>query len=249
MSIKKIEFDGKTLFDLTKEVATHDAAGIVKPNLDFDIAVDGTLSLYRQIAISSFTLNVPSIQEVGTVVNGVEASWDYTREPEIQTLGLTGTDFAEYFSPAKEVRTTAGLQEPKWENMNGHSSGFVKATLYGTDDHGGEASREVSINWYNGVYTGAKPSGSIDSAFVLGLSKTLQGGRAKTFTANAGVGEYIWYACPVSYGTPNFNVGGFDGGFSKMATFDFTNAPGYTEPYQVWRSDNDGLGATTVKVS
>ena len=232
-----------------KPTATRTEKGLIRPGTDFDIAEDGTLSLYRKIAITTFALNVPSIQEVGTVVNGVEASWDYTREPEMQTLTLTGTDFSTGFSPAKEVRTTAGLQEPKWENMSGHSAGFVKATLRGTDDHGREASREVSINWYNGVYTGARASGSIDSAFVLGLSKSLQGGRAKTFSVNAGAGEYIWYCCPVSYGTPNFNVGGFDGGFSKVKTFDFTNASGYTEAYQVWRSDNAGLGVTTVKVS
>ena len=30
---------------------------------------------------------------------------------------------------------------------------------------------------------------------------------------------------------------------------DFTNASGYTESYNVYKSDNAGLGGTTVKVS
>ena len=46
-----------------------------------------------------------------------------------------------------------------------------------------------------------------------------------------------------------FNVGGFDGGFFKVSTQDYTNPSGHTESYQVWRSDNAGLGQTTVKVS
>jgi hypothetical protein len=44
-------------------------------------------------------------------------------------------------------------------------------------------------------------------------------------------------------------VGGFEGGFSKAATFDFTNASGYTESYDVWLSDEMNLGSTSVKVS
>jgi hypothetical protein len=57
------------------------------------------------------------------------------------------------------------------------------------------------------------------------------------------------FALPTSYGTPLFNVGGFDGGFNLIKTFNFTNYSGHTESYDVWISDNIGLGTTTVKVS
>ena len=118
------------------------------------------------------------------------------------------------------------------------------------NDDRGAASKTARIQWLNGVYTGAAAAPStIDSAFIQTLSKSLQSDKGKTFTVNAATGAYIWYACPARYGAPNFNVGGFDGGFSKVATFDFTNSSGYTEEYQVWRSDNAGLGSTTVKVS
>ena len=51
------------------------------------------------------------------------------------------------------------------------------------------------------------------------------------------------------YGTPVFNVGGFDGGFTKAASISFTNASGYTEEYAVYRSDNSNLGTKTIKVT
>ena len=122
--------------------------------------------------------------------------------------------------------------------------------LHVKDDRGAEATKFGVVQWLNGVYTGAvEAPATIDSAFIRTLTKSLQGGKDKTFTVNAAAGAYIWYACPVRYGTPNFNVGGFDGGFSKVATFDFTNSSGYTDEYHVWRSDNAGLGRTTVKVS
>jgi hypothetical protein len=91
---------------------------------------------------------------------------------------------------------------------------------------------------------------TIDSAAVLGLTRKLQGSKAITFTANAGATQRIAYAFPARYsGVPVFNVGGFEGGFSLASTFQFTNASGYTETYDVYLSDNVNLGSTTVKVS
>ena len=102
----------------------------------------------------------------------------------------------------------------------------------------------------NGVYYGvsAIPS-SYDSAFVLKLTKALQGSRNKTFTLNAGAGQYIFYAIPARYRECGFNVGGFDGGFTKVSTFDFTNASGYKESYYLYKSDNANLGNTTVSAN
>ena len=100
------------------------------------------------------------------------------------------------------------------------------------------------------AFTGAwQRRTSFDSAFVLTLTKGLQGSKAKTFTVNAGAGQHIYYAIPTRYGTPAFKVGGFDGGFSKAGTIQFKNASGYTESYDIWISDNAGLGNTTVNVA
>ena len=146
----------------------------------------------------------------------------------------------------------AGNAATQWNGVKTQekTSGTLAVVLTVKDDRGAAASKTASIHWFNGVYTGsAEAPTTIDSAFILTLTKSLQSGKGKTFTVNAATGEYIWYACPVRYGAPAFNVGGFDGGFSKVATLDYTNAVGYTEEYQVWRSDNAGLGSTTVKVS
>ena len=95
----------------------------------------------------------------------------------------------------------------------------------------------------------AADSSDFDSGFILGLTKGLQGSKAKTFTVNAAASQHIYYAIPTRYGTPSFKVGGFEGGFAKAATIDFTNASGYEESYDIWKSDNAGLGSTTVVVA
>lgn len=236
------------------DIATHETAGIVKPDYDFDIAADGTLSIYKAIVVNSLTLNKDAVYEIGTAVTGLDAAWVLNKAPAEQTITVP-EDTVTIENIGADVRSTTALTDSAATQWNGvktqeKTSGTLTVALTVKDDRGAAASKTASIQWLNGVYTGAAESpDTIDSTFIRTLTKSLQSGKGKTFTVNAAPGAYIWYACPVSYGAPNFNVGGFDGGFSLAATFDFTNASGYTEEYQVWRSDNAGLGATTVKVS
>ena len=236
------------------EAATHETAGIVKPNYDFDIAADGTLSLYKDIAVNSLTLNKDAVYEIGTSVTGLDAAWVLNKTPAEQTIAVP--EYAVTIENiGADVRSTTELTGSAATQWNGvktqeKTSGTITVFLHVKDDRGAEETKFGVVQWLNGVYTGAAEApATIDSAFILTLTKSLQSGKGKTFTVNAATGAYIWYACPVRYGTPTFNVGGFDGGFSRVATFDFTNSSGYAERYQVWRSDNAGLGSTTVKVS
>lgn len=235
-------------------IATSTSAGIVKPSADFDIAADGTLSIYTGMAITSLSLNKASVQEIGTSVTGFDAAWVLNKTPTEQTIIVTGAGDATITADVNARSTTAlsGDAADAWAAIKSQTknSGTLSVSIHVKDTRGAEETKTASIQWLNGVYTGAAAApATIDSAFIRTLTKSLQGGKGKTFTVNAATGAYIWYACPARYGTPNFNVGGFDGGFSKVATLDYTNPSGYTESYQVWRSDNAGLGSTTVTVS
>lgn len=235
-------------------IATSTSAGIVKPSADFDIAEDGTLSIYTGMAITSLSLNKASVQEIGTSVTGFDAAWVLNKTPTEQTIIVTGAGDATITADVNARSTTALSEDAAdaWAAIKSQTKNFgtLFVSIHVKDTRGAEETKTASIQWLNGVYTGAAAApATIDSAFIRTLTKSLQGGKGKTFTVNAATGAYIWYACPVRYGTPNFNVGGFDGGFSKVATLDYTNPSGYTESYQVWRSDNAGLGSTTVTVS
>lgn len=123
-------------------------------------------------------------------------------------------------------------------------------TLSATDERDKTVTKTTAVTFLNGVYWGVAVAASdFTSEFILKLTKGLQASRAKTFTVNAAAGQHIYYAVPTRYGACGFNVGGFDGGFSKVGTIQFTNASGYTEGYDIYMSDNAGLGSTTVKVS
>ena len=206
--------------------------GTVKDALDTLISQMADVQ-YEAIAITSFTNNVGTV-EMGSTVNTVVLNWATNKTPAALTLDGAAVDAALKTKTIENAGITANKTY----------------TLKATDDRDATAQKTTAINFLNGVYWGvAADAESFDSAFILGLTKGLQGSKAKTFTVNAGAGQHIYYAIPTRYGTPAFKVGGFDGGFAKAGTIQFANASGYTESYDVWKSDNAGLGNTTVVVA
>ena len=189
--------------------------------------------LYTAIQLTAFTNNVNTV-EMGTTVNTVRLDWNYNKTPKTLTLDNAPVDV----STKTKTIEGAGIKTNK------------TYTLKAMDDRNASSQKTTAITFLNGIYWGvAAKKTSFDSAFVLTLTKGLQGSKAKTFTVNAGAGQHIYYAIPTRYGTPAFKVGGFDGGFSKAGTIQFKNASGYTESYDIWISDNAGLGNTTVNVA
>lgn len=90
---------------------------------------------------------------------------------------------------------------------------------------------------------------TVDNNFLFNLSSALSGTKSRKITVNSSNNYYIWYAYPARLGNANFKVGGFDGGFELYTTFTHTNSSGYQESYYVYKSDNHGLGNTTIEIS
>jgi tRNA(Leu) C34 or U34 (ribose-2'-O)-methylase TrmL len=188
--------------------------------------------LYEPIAVTNFGAIIRTgTAELGDTITAVTLSWARNKEAIAQTLD------GESIDPASTTKNLTGL------NISSDKSW----TLIATDERGATATKTASVTFRNGVYygAGAEPEG-VDTSF---LTKTLSDTRKRTFIADAGDGEYIWYALPVRLGECTFKVGGFEGGFDLYATVPFTNAYGYTEDYRIYRSARAGLGATTVEVS
>ncbi|MBS5588322.1 MAG: hypothetical protein KHX14_05820 [[Clostridium] spiroforme] len=189
---------------------------------------------YVPIAITSFTNNKNTV-EMGTKITDVILNWALNKDPKEMMID------SESITPlTTRSKTYSG------QNITTNKTYTLKVT----DEKDASATKTTSITFVNGVYWGAKaaPSGAYDSAFILGLTKGLQGSKGKTFTVDAAAGQHIFYALPTRYGACTFNVGGFDGGFTKVSTIEFTNASGYKENYDIYKSVNAGLGNTTVTV-
>ena len=201
---------------------------------DLDATLSGILAdiadlKYIAIDITSISNSVGTV-EMGTVVRTVTITWALNKDPASQTV-----DGADVNAAARSV-TLEGL------SITSAKSYTVKAV----DERGASDTASTGINFYNGVYGGSLADGAaLDSAAILSLTRKLQSGKATNFTAPAGRPTY---ALPSRYGTPSFNIGGFDYTWNKVATIDFENASGYVEPYDIWQHPQLVSGAITVTV-
>ncbi len=189
--------------------------------------------LYKAIAINSFSHNAGT-KEIGSTVTSVTLSWSTNKTPTTLTLDGEAIDVALTSKALTGLSITANKT----------------FTLVATDEKGATASKTTSISFLNGLYygVGSVDASGITDSFIQGLTKSLTSSKAKTFTVAPETGQYIYYAIPTRFGTPTFYVGGFEGGFDKLTAVQYTNASGYAESYDVYRSTNTGLGSTEVVV-
>lgn len=209
---------------------THDAEDITYNDTTVKDALDSVL--YKKIGITSFTCN-PSVVEIGSTVDSVTLRWTTSTTPASITLN------EEVLDAALTTKTYSDLA----------LSTDVNYLLKVKDSKDGEAQDRCFVSFRNGIYHGVSGSTEVNNALVKGLTKTLTDLRSMTYTDTANEGEYLYFALPKRLGNPIFTVGGFDGGFGLIQEIEFTNDSGYTETYAVYRSDNPGLGTTTVTIS
>ena len=188
---------------------------------------------YTPISILSFSANISTV-ELGSEIDDLTLSWSLSRSPKTVMINN---------EPVFPDVTTLELS-----NLNLVANKTY--TLKVEDERETIAQKSVSITFLNGVYYGVgKNVSNYSNEFILGLTKVLSNSRARTITVNSDENEHIYYCIPSRLGQCNFNVGGFDGGFSKVSTIQFTNASGYRESYDIYKSTNANLGNTTVKIT
>ena len=223
---------------------THTTADIAYTNAQYPemktVADALDQLLYVNPAVSTFTSN-PAFgdYEIGSTVSNPRFTWSYNKAIVNQNLKVGGT--------------TIALDDPQVREhaYTGDITSATTFTISGNDNKLKACSRSGSFNFKHKRYFGvAEVPAEYNSDFILGLTgKEFCTGRTKSaFSLNAGAGQYMFYCFPASYGTPTFNVGGFDGGFELAATIDFTNASGNTTSFVIWKSENANLGTQSIIV-
>lgn len=199
--------------------------------------------LYNPIVINSFQATVDTY-EIGSIVNSLTFNWTLNQDPVSQTLtGPLITPPSLIPSQRAVTLAVSSLQG----SIPGDSFSYLLTVL---DSLSGQDTATESIRFYNGVYYGdADIPGVIDSNFILGFTKRLQAGKARTFTSNATGTQHAWYCWRKALGLATFTVGQFQGGFEAPVTVSFTNQKGYTEDYYIARSTNPDIGPVTISVS
>lgn len=240
MADKFLDYDGLA-YVLEKlkgvYVAKQDGYGLSENNFsdEYKQIVDDLN--YKKITVNSMSATNSS-NEIGSTVTASTVTWALNKDPKTQKI--------KFGSEAEEVLGTE-LRSKAYTEKSVQSNTTITLTV--TDERDAVVTKSVTISFQPKVYWGVSNKASLESADILALANSaLSSSRTRTFSVNAGAGEYIYYAIPSNFGTPTFNVGGFDGGFVKVGTVNHQNASGYTQNYDVWKSVNAALGQTSVTV-
>lgn len=206
--------------------------------------------LYQPIKISTFSNSV-STMEIGDELKSISLTWTLTKDPVSQEIVYKKND-------TETVRKTVDVNTKKYSandlSVTYNDYATHKFTLTVTDERNITVFNDAFINFTNRTYYGAISSDAvIDSDAIRGLAgSTLSNPRNFSFSATANDGEHIVYALPSGGRDPVFtaNNAGLPGGFFKMEEpVEVTGQHGYIEDYDIWLSENVGLGTIPVKVT
>lgn len=186
------------------------------------------------IVIKSFKCS-PGTVELGRTVD-VTLTWSLSEEAKAQVLD--------------GVTLETDVRSKIIEGVTMSAPGTKSWVLEVVGEFDEEVSGSASVTFANGIYYGAAAAPeAYDSDFIQGLAGcVLRNSKLSAFTVTADGDAYIYYCLPVRLGTCVFSYGANEGGVTLVDTVAFTNASGYEENYYIYRSDESGLGNTTLGV-
>lgn len=196
------------------------------------------------IVIKKFENDIGTV-ETGSTVNEPKLSWEFDRAPAAIML-YEGDETEGTSLPADSTEIVL-----EGYSVKGSYKRQLQWTLVAIDDRGKTSEPAVtSVTFANRIYYGASTApGIYNGAFVLDLKyKPLSATKLKSFTVTANEGQYIYYCLPVRLGKCVFTYGANEGGVSLVSTVNVTNGSNFMESYYVYRSDEAGLGSTTLGV-
>lgn len=182
--------------------------------------------LYREMVIT--TRVTPNIGEIGETLPEVIFSWDYNKAITQQTFDATSLELSTRSKTLTNISSTTSKTLSASDGKNTKTASmqviFKLASYYGVSNKVSLTSQDIINNFQR------------DFNFQRGSSITL----------NAQQGQYIYLMLPQSMSSIQFYIGGFEGGFQIVdSNFQFTRY-GKVNNYILYRSDNPGLGTTTI---
>lgn len=210
----------------TKYIPTQLTQDMILPGFSVTMGGGGTVEVGATVTTPAFTASYVSGPATNVILTDTEATPPKNVTSTPTSFTSDGTFQKTVISASVTFTTTA-----------------FKGSIQKTS--------QVSYTWLPRVYYGVATPAAYTEAFIEALPTfALAAGRARTFSVNAGVGQKIYYAYPATFGDGTFFVGGFEGGFTKVASnVSVTNGFGVVLNYDVWESNNANLGSTTVQVT
>ena len=199
-------------------------------------AIENVADALDTILYTPITVNLSGggDYEKGQAVADVNLSWILNKTPISQTLDQG-----------------IGTILPGITNHDIIGANLVADITYTitVDDGTSVAQNSTSFRFLNRVHWGIGAPDQTSDSFILNLANSvLTNQRQRTINFNIGAGQRGYYVLPLSFGIPVFVVGGFEGGFELVGQVSHINLYGHTEFYNIYQTEQENLGDTTVVV-
>lgn len=200
------------------------------------LAIDGILEKmdYVEPQITSLTMNVDSVNEVGSSISSITFNWTYNKD--VVSQSLTDNTLADETARTATYTPTTAISANKT---------FTLTASDGTKS----VSKSVSVYFRNKIYWGAAATVDIyNSAFILALSNSNFATSYKgSYTMTIGAGQYGFITFPSSFGTlSKVKIGGFDTELESIGDISFTNSSGGVVTYSIYKTTQANLGTITM---
>jgi len=189
------------------------------------------LLLYVPLQLSSFTNSVNTLEQ-GSSTSNVVLNWAYNKAVTSQSInqGIGSLPIAQRtVTDASTFSTTRT---------------YSLSATDGTTSDGGN----TSVTFMQKRYWGVSVNTSLNDAQIIALSSEFSSSKSQSRIITA-AGEYIYFAYPASFGAASFTVNGLPNTAWTLVTRAFVNASGYSESYNIYRSNNLLTGTYTIIVS
>lgn len=211
---------------------------------NFVNATPGTSFVF---SINTFTSTIgaaDSVIEMGTANSTYKAigatTFSATYNNGTPSNGLIS--LSQWSSTLPIVSSTTNSEIIKYPSSVGNITFTLSSSISSENSN-----KTLKYSFYNRVYYGVSTIASgYASSDITSKTSVLSNTKARTITVTAGVDDYIIYAIPSRLGTPTMTVDGFPFAADNVQTLSITNASGFTENYDIWRSTNKNLGTTTI---
>ena len=181
--------------------------------------------LYKELEIT-MTKTTPEIGEIGETLD-VVFGWSYNKFVESQTFDSSQVSIA-----ARSI-TVKGVTE-------------TTSKLLAASDGVKTKSKLITIPFKQACYYGASIITPTSEAIINTFTRDLKFDKGSTVTITANNKEYIYFVLPKSLANITFYVGGFEGGFTVIDNNFKFHRYGNVYDCILVRSDNSGLGTTTI---
>ena len=187
--------------------------------------------LYLSPAITSFT-NDKELVEKGSTVTSVKFNWGYNKTMVTANI-------------SNGIGDVIGMTELilLMQNITTNQNYTLTA-----NDGTANVTKSTAIKFLNKRYWGTSAEANLNAVDILTLSGSeLSESRLMTQTIN-GAGKYMYFAYPSSFGAAEFIVNGLTNTAFSFVVRSFTNSKGFTENYNVYRTNTIQNGTLTIQI-